>query len=98
MLRLKAFAAVFLRRRILLRKTDCLPVKRRKMNMSASQPHSFMLVRFKSEFIGHFSPADQMLRICRTSCFPSAGEAPQNEYVRFAAAFIYACALQCIDI
>ena len=25
---------------------------------------------------------DKMLRICRTSCSPSAGVAPQNEYVR----------------
>ena len=35
-----------------------------------------------------------MLRICRTSCSLSAGEAPQNEYACFAVAFIYACALQ----
>ena len=45
-----------------------------------------------------FSPADQMLRICRTLCFSSAGEAPQNEYARSAVAFIYACALQIGDL
>ncbi len=40
------FANCLRRRRILLRKTDRLPAKRRKMNMSASRPHSFMLARF----------------------------------------------------
>ena len=49
---------------------------------------------YNFEVIIQFSPPDQMLRICRTSCFPSGGEAPQNEYARFAVAFIYACALQ----
>jgi len=44
--------------------------------------------------VTQFSPPDQMLRICRTLCFSSGGEALQNEYARFAVAFIYACALQ----
>ncbi|AVM68395.1 hypothetical protein C3V36_03510 [Lachnospiraceae bacterium oral taxon 500] len=51
-LRLKAFAAVFLRRRILLRKTDRLSVKRRKMNMPALWSHSFVLARFTFRFAG----------------------------------------------
>ena len=102
MLRLKEFAepsttrfANCLRRhRILLRKIDCLPLKCRKMNMPALRSHSFVLARFTFRFVGSCSPSDQMLRICRTSCSLSAGEAPQNEYARFAVAFIYACALQ----
>ena len=94
MLRMKVFAVALLGRRILLRKTDCLLARRRKRNMPAARSHSFVLARFKLEVIREFSPSDQMLRICRTSCFSSAGEAPQNEYVRCAAAFIYACALQ----
>ena len=38
----KCFAFVALR-------ALCLPVKRRKMNMPAARPHSFVLVRFKFE-------------------------------------------------
>jgi len=37
------------------------------------------------------APADQMLRLKAFTVV--LGEAPQNEYARFAVAFIYACAL-----
>ncbi len=49
MLRLKTFAAVLLGHRILLHKTDRLPVKQRKRGMPAARPHSFVLARFKVE-------------------------------------------------
>ena len=47
MLRLKIFAAILLGHRILLRKTDRLPVKQRKRGMPAARPHSFLLCVLK---------------------------------------------------
>ena len=46
---LESFRRGLLGHRILLRKTDYLPVKRRKRDMLAARSHSFMLARFKLE-------------------------------------------------
>ena len=46
---LESFRRGHLRTRILLYKTDRLPVKRRKRDMLAARPHSFVLARFKLE-------------------------------------------------